>query len=216
MAGFTVSADQYYTITGQLFELGRLARQKDGCPYEPDRLIRHLQNGIEGRGLPELSVSPPPTPPPCTTAVRSGTVLPGHVEFDAETLFLGDNPKLKVYDRGSNFKALVKGLKEQNVPAGTMSVRRTTRPCGGSEVVEEVSGTWHDLHFADIASVIDTLEKDGRWYVAKIGEWLVYFSWNDGLNRQGWYFHADRPVEFGFDEGNRVLLRDSVPAPSAA
>ena len=38
-------------------------------------------------------------------------------------------------------------------------------------------------------------------------EWLVYFNWNDDLNRQGWNFNANRPDEIKFNEGNQVLLR---------
>lgn len=43
-----VAGDQYESITGQLFEIGRQLRQKSGYPYDPGKLQRHLQMAIEG------------------------------------------------------------------------------------------------------------------------------------------------------------------------
>ena len=44
-----VEGELYESITGQLFEIGRQLRQKDGYPFTPEMLKRHLQNAIEGR-----------------------------------------------------------------------------------------------------------------------------------------------------------------------
>ena len=49
MAKQIVAGEKYESITGQLFEIGRQLRQKDGYPYNPEALGRHLQDAIEGK-----------------------------------------------------------------------------------------------------------------------------------------------------------------------
>lgn len=44
-----VAGDQYESITGQLFEIGRQLRQSNGYPFDPVSLQRHLQCAIEGQ-----------------------------------------------------------------------------------------------------------------------------------------------------------------------
>ena len=48
-----VEGKLYESLTGQLFEIGRQLRQKNGYPYNPDLLHKYLQAVIEGkfRGL---------------------------------------------------------------------------------------------------------------------------------------------------------------------
>lgn len=48
MAKFTVTGEQYFSITGQLLEIQRQIRQKGGCPINPELLGIHLQSIIEG------------------------------------------------------------------------------------------------------------------------------------------------------------------------
>ena len=54
-----VEGGLYESITGQIFEIGRQLRQKNGYPYDPEKLHKYLQDAIEGnferaapRGLP--------------------------------------------------------------------------------------------------------------------------------------------------------------------
>jgi ribonucleoside-diphosphate reductase alpha chain len=50
MANNNVVAGELYTsITGQLFEIGRQLRQKNGYPFNPEILRVHLQKAIEGK-----------------------------------------------------------------------------------------------------------------------------------------------------------------------
>lgn len=49
MANQIVAGELYESITGQLFEIGRQLRQKNGYPYSPERLKQILQDAIEGR-----------------------------------------------------------------------------------------------------------------------------------------------------------------------
>ena len=49
MANQIVAGDLYETITGQLFEIGRQLRQKNGYPYNPQKLKQALQAVIEGQ-----------------------------------------------------------------------------------------------------------------------------------------------------------------------
>lgn len=44
-----VAGEQYETITGQLFEIGRQLRQSNGYPFDPGQLKVALQNAIEGK-----------------------------------------------------------------------------------------------------------------------------------------------------------------------
>ncbi len=44
-----VTGELYESLTGQLFEIGRQLRQKNGYPFNPEILHRHLQKAIEGR-----------------------------------------------------------------------------------------------------------------------------------------------------------------------
>lgn len=44
-----VAGEQYESITGQLFEIGRQLRQKGGYPFDSGELRAHLQMAIEGR-----------------------------------------------------------------------------------------------------------------------------------------------------------------------
>ena len=44
-----VAGEQYYKIDGQLHELKRQIRQKEGYPFDPDQLIAVLQDCIEGK-----------------------------------------------------------------------------------------------------------------------------------------------------------------------
>ncbi|MCL5795000.1 MAG: hypothetical protein M1338_01445, partial [Patescibacteria group bacterium] len=44
-----VTGELYEKITGQLFEIGRQLRQKNGYPFNPEELKWHLQAAIEGR-----------------------------------------------------------------------------------------------------------------------------------------------------------------------
>ena len=44
-----VTGELYESITGQLFEIGRQLRQKNGYPFDPETLKRHIQAAIEGR-----------------------------------------------------------------------------------------------------------------------------------------------------------------------
>jgi hypothetical protein len=44
-----VAGEQYYDLDGQLGEMKRQIRQRNGYPYDPKGLERHLQAGIEGR-----------------------------------------------------------------------------------------------------------------------------------------------------------------------
>ncbi len=44
-----VAGELYESITGQLFEIGRQLRQSNGYPYDPEKLKKHLQDGIEGK-----------------------------------------------------------------------------------------------------------------------------------------------------------------------
>lgn len=48
MANQIVAGELYESITGQLFEIGRQLRQKNGYPYDPQALKITLQNAIEG------------------------------------------------------------------------------------------------------------------------------------------------------------------------
>lgn len=43
-----VAGDLYVDIDGQLMEIKRQLRQKEGYPYDPMRLVEHLQAAIEG------------------------------------------------------------------------------------------------------------------------------------------------------------------------
>ncbi len=49
MAKQIVAGELYESITGQLFEIGRQLRQKNGYPYDAEALKKHLQGAIEGR-----------------------------------------------------------------------------------------------------------------------------------------------------------------------
>lgn len=44
-----VAGEQYESITGQLFEIGRQLRQVNGYPFDPEKLKKHLQLAIEGK-----------------------------------------------------------------------------------------------------------------------------------------------------------------------
>ena len=44
-----VTGDRYFAIDGKLLEIKRQLRQKDGYPFDPDRLERVLQDAVEGR-----------------------------------------------------------------------------------------------------------------------------------------------------------------------
>jgi len=44
-----VAGEQYESITGQLFEIGRQLRQRGGYPFDPEKLQKHLQKAIEGK-----------------------------------------------------------------------------------------------------------------------------------------------------------------------
>ena len=45
----TVAGEQYESITGQLFEIGRQLRQPNGYPFDPTQLKDFLQLAIEGK-----------------------------------------------------------------------------------------------------------------------------------------------------------------------
>ena len=49
MAHNRVEGELYHDLTGQLFEIGRQMRQKNGYPYDPLALKNHLQDGVEGK-----------------------------------------------------------------------------------------------------------------------------------------------------------------------
>lgn len=44
-----VEGERYYKIDGQLLEIKRQLRQRNGYPFDIDDLMRHLQAGVEGR-----------------------------------------------------------------------------------------------------------------------------------------------------------------------
>lgn len=44
-----VEGEQYYKVDGQLLEIKRQLRQRNGYPFDIDGLLRHLQAGVEGR-----------------------------------------------------------------------------------------------------------------------------------------------------------------------
>ena len=44
-----VKGDLYYDLDGQLSEIKRQIRQPSGYPYDPSKLHKYLQDGIEGR-----------------------------------------------------------------------------------------------------------------------------------------------------------------------
>ncbi|MDD5464042.1 MAG: hypothetical protein PHP62_02755 [Candidatus Moranbacteria bacterium] len=44
-----VAGDKYHKIDGQMLEIKRQLRQREGYPFDIDKLIRHLQNAIEGK-----------------------------------------------------------------------------------------------------------------------------------------------------------------------
>lgn len=46
---YTVASDQYYQITGQLFEIARQIRLKGGSSIDPKRVIHALQKIIDGQ-----------------------------------------------------------------------------------------------------------------------------------------------------------------------
>jgi hypothetical protein len=48
MAPTRVAGDLYVDIDGQMWEIKRQLRQKEGYPYDPMRLVEHLQAAIEG------------------------------------------------------------------------------------------------------------------------------------------------------------------------
>jgi len=48
MALTRVAGDLYVDIDGQLMEIKRQLRQKEGYPYDPMQLVEHLQAAIEG------------------------------------------------------------------------------------------------------------------------------------------------------------------------
>lgn len=48
MASTHVAGDLYVDIDGQLMEIKRQLRQKEGYPYDPIKLVEHLQAAIEG------------------------------------------------------------------------------------------------------------------------------------------------------------------------
>jgi len=49
MAGQIVAGELYGSITGQLFEIGRQLRQKNGYPYNAEHLKKWLQMAVEGK-----------------------------------------------------------------------------------------------------------------------------------------------------------------------
>jgi hypothetical protein len=51
-----VAGEQYYKLTGQLFEIARQLRQKEGYPFDPEKLSMALQECIEGRFGTELDL----------------------------------------------------------------------------------------------------------------------------------------------------------------
>lgn len=44
-----VAGELYESITGQLFEIGRQLRQRNGYPFDPEKLSEFLQRAVEGR-----------------------------------------------------------------------------------------------------------------------------------------------------------------------
>ena len=44
-----VAGDKYYKIDGQMLEIKRQLRQREGYPFDVDKLIEHLQRAIEGK-----------------------------------------------------------------------------------------------------------------------------------------------------------------------
>lgn len=59
-----VAGNIYEKLDGQLFEIKRQIRQQNGYPYDPEKLLRHLQKAIEGEFSEESNqiVEMQPTP----------------------------------------------------------------------------------------------------------------------------------------------------------
>lgn len=142
--------------------------------------------------------------------------MPAGSELDVEA-WVESLPK---YDQGSNFRGLVKGRFEKDVPAGQLRQFRNTRGGNGAEIVKEIKTVHGGKYscFADIKAFIESgaAKKDGTWYAFLLEidgqEWLVGFGWLGGRRKQGWGLGADRPGVYDFSADGQFLFRDSVAA----
>lgn len=154
----------------------------------------------------------PPAPRPYLESVTSLSV-PACEEFDVEA-WVGGLPK---YDQGSNFRSLVKGRIEKNVPAGQIRQFRNARGANGVDIVKEITEVHRGKYacFADIKTFIESgaAKKDSTWYVFVLEidgqKWLVSFDWLVDGYGQGWYLCALRPGDCDFYTDSLFLFRDS-------
>ena len=91
-----VAGEQYETITGQLFELGRQLRQPNGYPFDPVALKRHLQAAIEGRFFKDGN-----TPVFSRDMTKEGWILEGDVAEPLE-LSIGDSEVVSFFKEGES------------------------------------------------------------------------------------------------------------------
>jgi hypothetical protein len=221
MASTRVAGDLYFDIHGQLLEIIRQLRQKEGYPYDSMKLVDHLQAAIEGKlvnrhGQPFASGG--------ATVVKQADLLrrittvtvPGAQYFVGKGWLKAAN----VGWTGENFNRLFLDKAEENVPEVKLAVNRLERASLDAPILTELG----EAAEIQLVYLFDLLKKQSKgeggvlltngyvniFYVrdANGNLWVVNARWRSGYR----YWHVEaRSVElpFRWRGGYQVFSRDS-------
>lgn len=147
-----VAGDLYVDIDGQLMEIKRQLRQKEGYPYDPMQLVEHLQMAIEGN-----------------LVDRKGKLFRGSLSLlrrittittPAVQHFVAKDclKEVNVGWTGANFKKLFLDKIEENVPEAKLVVSRLERASLDAPILTEL-GSKAEVSLADL---FDLLKKQSK------------------------------------------------------
>lgn len=142
MAPTRVAGDLYIDIDGQMWEIKRQLRQKEGYPYDPMQLVEHLQAAIEGNlvdrcgQLFSKKISSQLLKPIGTVAVPA-TTQPFVVK-DEFVVNTSPEALVKISFMGSNFREWFLGKTEEPTAGTTLCYAKLVNPSVDGPILAEL------------------------------------------------------------------------------
>lgn len=131
MAPKRVAGDLYADIDGQMLEIKRQLRQRDGYPYDPMRLVDHLQAAIEGNLVNRHGKLFMGTTNEILLLEKIGTTeIPAQGRFVVQERFavdVADTARVKISYLGDNFRKWFIGKIEEPTALATLRYAKLTR-----------------------------------------------------------------------------------------
>lgn len=219
MAPKRVAGDLYADIDGQMLEIKRQLRQRDGYPYDPMQLVDHLQAAIEGNlvsrhgKLFERTMNEMPAPDLLLEVVGT-TEIPAQGRFVVQERF-GVNTAVKIFFLGYNFRKWFLGKTEGPATKTVLRFAKLVKPSVDGPIIEELRNkaetTLAQVYMLMVRGEKGVLLINGManiFYVRDVNGSLraVSVGWGSG----GWYVRTDS-VEgpHGWFDGPRVFSRNS-------